>query len=203
MYHTRVLVCWVLSLFALSAAGCVGQSCRQVCCTKPCLTRYNCQRRILVYDPIASRRALDVDPIRTVYNAVDCLLGQAPQTDPNRRILVASAVNLNEVENTSTFGRLTGEFLTTRLAHHGYTVVHLTVRQGSVVINKEGNFILSRDVEKLAQDYNAVAVLVSTYTLAMDKIYMSLKLVDATDSELLAAVDYAIPNGPRTLALLR
>lgn len=144
----------------------------------------------------------DADLIQTTYNAVDCLLQRSSGTDRSKRILVASAVNLNNVRQTSTFGRLIGELLSTRLAHHGYAVVEPTVRQGSVMISDEGQFLLSRNMQDLARDYNAGAVLVSTYTPAQDKVYVSAKLVNADFNTLVAAVDYALPFGPRTKGLL-
>lgn len=155
--------------------------------------------QIAVYDNYGDR---DVDLIQTAYNAIDHLLEQTARVDPARPILVATVVNLDDVEDTSTFGRLTGQFLASRLAHHGFAVVHTTVRQGSVVIKQEGEFLLSRDVQELAADYNAAAVLVSTYTLGLDNVYLSVKLVNAPGSQVVAAVDYAIPKGPRTRSML-
>lgn len=145
----------------------------------------------------------DVDLIQTTYNAVDLLLRRAHRADPNQRILVATVVNLDDVRDTSTFGRLVGQFLSTRLAQQDYSVVHMTVRRGSIVIRRDGEFLLSRDMKELASDSNASAVLVSTYTAAVDKLYVSVKLVDTADSTLIAAVDFSVPSGPRTLALLQ
>ena len=161
----------------------------------------NCTQKITMLEPDGK----DADLIRTTYRAVDCLLCQMPgktAIDPDRRMLVATVVNLDAVNDTSSFGRLIGEFLSGRLAQKGYSVTHLTVRRGSVAINDDGQFLLSRDVKKLAHDHNTGSVLVSTYLLTPDEVYLSLKLVNAEANTLVAAVDFEIPKGPRTSALL-
>jgi TolB-like protein len=180
MYAIRMLAAVCLVAVLLGSIGC------------------NCRSCIVAYDPVHKCVRRDADLIETSYNAVDCLLARTPRTDPNRRILVATTVNLDDLTHTSTFGRVIQEFFATRLAHRGYSVVHMTVRHGSVLINPEGEFLLSRDMKELAEDYNAASVLVSTYTWALDKIYISLKLVDAPTGEVVAAVDYTVPQGPRT-----
>jgi hypothetical protein len=159
-------------------------------------------KSITVIDESPRYTTRDADLIATNYNAVDFLLRGRHADIANKRILVATVVDLDDVCDTSTFGRLTGELLASRLVHHGYAVVHMTVRRDKVVINDEGEFLLSRDMRNLARDFNASAVLVSTYTPTMDRVYLSVKLANAVDGALLAAIDYAIPNGRRTRGLL-
>jgi len=147
----------------------------------------------------------DADLIATTYNAVDCLVDVMPgktAPDPNRRMLVATVVNLDQVERTSTFGRLTSELAVARLAQRGYSVVHLNIRRGSVVINQEGQFLLTRDMRKLMEDYNAGSILVSTYTLAPQRVFMSLRIVNAEACTVVSGVDYALPLGTQTRVLL-
>lgn len=144
----------------------------------------------------------DADLIKTSHNAIDCLLQQAPGLDPTKRVLVATAVDLDNLNRTSRFGRMIGEFLATRLTQRGHMVVHATARKGSLAINEEGQFLLSRDIKKLASDYRTGSVLVSTYSLSPDRVFVSLKLVMAESQCLLSAVDFELPRGPETNALL-
>ncbi|HRX87419.1 MAG TPA: FlgO family outer membrane protein [Phycisphaerae bacterium] len=144
----------------------------------------------------------DADLIQTNYNAVDYLLRGRHGETTNNRVLVATVVDLDNLDGTSTFGRLTGEILATRLVHHGFAVVHMNLRRDEVLINPQGEFLLSRNMHHLAEDFNATAVLVSTYAQTTDKVYVSVKLVNAADGALLAATDYELPKGRRTRALL-
>ncbi|HUW81228.1 MAG TPA: FlgO family outer membrane protein [Phycisphaerae bacterium] len=169
-----------------------------------CAGLMGCTSSIVAYEDLFHiQPRYNVDLIRTTYNAVDALLARAdPSAESPERILVATVVDLDNVENTSTFGRLSGELLAARLAQRGRGVVHATVRQGSVVIKDDGQFLLSRDMRELAEDYQAQAVLVSTYTRAAENVYVSIKLVNAADNALVAAVDYQLPIDPRTASLL-
>ena len=147
----------------------------------------------------------DANLIRTTYNAVDCLLELMPEKsspDPHRRVLVATVVDLDQLESTSTFGRLTGEFIAARLTQKGFSVVHLTIRKASIVVTREGQFLLSRDIKKIAEEHNTGSVLVSTYTLAPYEVFMSLRLVNAEANTMVAAIDFSIPKGPQTKSLL-
>jgi len=97
--------------------------------------------------------------------AVDKLLWCAKDLpDHKSRILVATFVDLDDVTSTSTIGRLMGEAAATRLTQRGYTVVNMKVRANSVAITPAGEFLLSRDVQQLSQDYDARVILVGTYT---------------------------------------
>ena len=70
-------------------------------------------------------------------------------------------------------------------------------------INGSGEFLLSRDMQQLALDYNAGAVLVSTYSVALDKVYVNIQLVNVNHNAVVASTMFDIPLGPRTLSLLR
>lgn len=147
----------------------------------------------------------DADLVRTSYRAVDCLIELTPdkvKINPDRRVLVATAVELDHLYSTSTLGRLLGEFAAARLSQQGYSVVHLTVRQGSVAINDDGQFFLSRDIQKLAANYDTGSVLVTTYTVTPTQVFVSMKLVNAEANTIVSAIDFALPKGPETVALL-
>jgi hypothetical protein len=148
----------------------------------------------------------DADLIKSVQNAVDgVVLRPNPgcvKRDDCARVLVATPVNLDNLRETSTFGRLVGEIVAGRMAHWKYTVVDMNIRQGAVKMMPDGALSLSRDVRELATNYDAALVLVSTYTVALDKVYLSLKLVSIEQNGIIGAVDIAVPKGPRTVALL-
>lgn len=153
---------------------------------------------------VATQPAPNFDLARTIYHTTDRLVRQNPTDNlPSDRVLVATPVNLNNMDDTSTFGRLVNEYLCTRLANHGYEVVHLTVRSESIVINDEGKFLMTTDARNLSADHDAAAILVSTYLIDLKQVHLSFKLVSAADNEILAAVDHSIPKSPHLMTLLR
>ena len=148
----------------------------------------------------------DAELIKTTQNAVDGLVLRPNPgcvvRDKCARVVVATPVNLDDLHETSTFGRLLGEIIAGRMAHWKFTVIHLYLRRGNIQIQEDGAFSLSRDVRELAESYDAELVVVGTYTVATDKIYLSLKIVSVEQNGIISAIDIGIPKGPRTVALL-
>jgi TolB-like protein len=171
---------------------------------------------------------VDANYVRTAYNAISHLLATARPAmgnhtqgtqgllddngmvghdtfDPTRPVLYSTTVNLNDYARTTNFGRLMSEALATAMTQHWRSrVINMNVRQGSIPIEaQQGEFLLSRDARQLALDYNAGAVLVSTYSVAIDKVYINVELVNVHHNAVVAAVMFDIPKGPRTEALLK
>jgi hypothetical protein len=171
------------------------------------------QERILVTEPTVTRLpTYDADYIRTAYNAISQMLATARPAmdggdsfDRNRPVLYSTTVNLNNYGDTSNFGRLQSEALATALTQHWRNkVLKMTLRHGDVeVVPAGGEFLLSREARQLALDYNAGAALVSTYSVALDKVYVNASLVNVDQNAVVASVMFEIPLGPRTLAMLR
>jgi RNA:NAD 2'-phosphotransferase (TPT1/KptA family) len=131
------------------------------------------------------------------YAAIDQLIAQHPHRNEVGRLLVATVVDLNDVNRTSMFGRQMTEYASARLTQLDYDVIHATVRQDHMLVRQDGLFLLSRDIRNLVADYNAKSVVVGTYGLVNDFVFVSLKLVSTVDDSTLAAVDFTIKReGP-------
>ncbi|MDP6601572.1 MAG: FlgO family outer membrane protein [Phycisphaerales bacterium] len=154
---------------------------------------------------------VDANYVKSAYNAISHLLATAHPPiagedafDPRRPLLYATTVDLNNYTQTSNFGRLQAECLATALTQHWLSkVVKMTLRQGTTpIVPREGEYLLSRDVEELAKDYNAGAVMVSTYSVTPDKVYVTVEMINVDYNTVVAAVTYDVPLGPRAIALL-
>ena len=187
------------------------------------------QKHITVLESVQTSKAtVDANYERTAYNAISHMLATArpPQGnhveetqgamddkgmiaadafDSTRPVLYSTAVNLNDYDQTTNFGRLMSEALATALTQHWENkVINMNLRQGGVpIIPRQGEFLLSRDISELAMDFNAGAVMLTTYTVALDKVYVNVELVNVHHNAVVAAVMFDIPLGPRTEALLR
>jgi hypothetical protein len=154
----------------------------------------------------------DADYVRTCYNAISNMLatarpdmGQNDAFDSALPVLYATTVDLNDFDSTTNFGRLVSESLATALTQHWRNkVIKMTLRQGQVpIVPRQGEFLLSREAQEVASDYNAGAVLVSTYSVALDKVYINIELVNVNHNAVVASTMFWVPLGPRTHALLR
>ncbi len=108
-------------------------------------------------------------------------------------ILSTSFVNLDDLKETSTFGRLLGVRVASRFSQHGYRVVELRLSKGSVVIQeKDGEFVLSRETARLEGSHNAQAIILGTYSLGENRIYLSVRLVDIRNNSAISSYDFSM-----------
>ncbi len=146
----------------------------------------------------------DVDLVSYNYAAADALLGRVPWLKERREpLLVASFVNINNMNTSSAFGRMVAEQVGSRFAQQDYTVMEMKLRSEVYIEEGAGEFALSRSVKDLSRAHNAAAVIAGTYAVGKNSVYVSARLIRATDSLVLAAYDYALPLGPDTRALVR
>lgn len=117
--------------------------------------------------------------------------------------IVATLVNIDQLEQSSTLGRVISEQITSRMTQLGFSVVELKVRNGVYMKRNEGEFMLTREIKEVASNHRAQAVIVGTYAESSTLIYINLKLVNPTNSMILAAYDYALPLDRQIRSMLR
>ena len=122
----------------------------------------------------------------------------------NTPILAASFVSVDNLTESSTFGRIISEQISSRLAQHGFRIIEVKLRQGSVFIKKgEGEFMLSRELKDLGDSREIRAVLVGTYAVSEYFIFVSARIVLVEDSSVLTGYDYEVPNDAISRSILK
>ncbi|NBX36524.1 MAG: hypothetical protein EBR10_04775 [Planctomycetes bacterium] len=155
----------------------------------------------------------DANYTETAYRAVQYMLWNARDEivgddafDSTRPVLCAVAVDLNDMNKTTNFGRLMGQSLKTALqAQRSNKIIEVDLRQAYIPIvqgENAGEFLLSRNLLTLAPRFNAGAALVSTYSIALNKVYVTVELINVDQNVIVAAHQFEVPIGPRTWALL-
>ena len=102
------------------------------------------------------------------------------------RLIVTTLVNLDDLRQTSRFGRTMSEAMATQLFQHGYGVVELRKAARIMVEDHHGEMVLSRDAARLAGEYEANAVLAGTYAMTPKTVIINVKLLDASSQEVLS-----------------
>ena len=110
----------------------------------------------------------------------------------NGPTIVATLVDIKNLEQTSNFGRITSELLASRLSQLGVEVLEIKLRHTVFIRQNEGEFMLTREVQELAATHKVAAVLVGTYTENGQSVFVSLKLVRPEDGMILTAYDYSL-----------
>ncbi|MEJ5364648.1 MAG: FlgO family outer membrane protein [Desulfosoma sp.] len=179
------VLCVVLGI-AVAAAGCA--------CQRPCGTSVG------AFGPVEAGGNV----VSAAYRIADAMAGNLRDpVGPDRTILVATFVDVNDLTKSSPFGRIFGEHVASRLAQKGYRVMELKLRQNSIFMeNTKGEFLLSRDVKDVSTTHNAWAVVVGTYAASSDRAYVSARMVRAADGVVIGASDGAVLMSPRALAAM-
>lgn len=139
------------------------------------------------------------------YTAVAELMKRYPVAVPpsNAPFIVATLVNIDQLEQSSTLGRLISEQVASRMTQLGYGVLELKVRNGIYMKRNEGELLLTREIKEVATTHNAQAVVVGTYAESSNLVYVNLKIVNPATSVVLAAYDYALPLDKQIQSLIR
>lgn len=155
-----------------------------------------------VFEP-ATSASVASSPLLASYSAADALLrnlGHFP--DLKRPILVATLVNINDMQTSSAFGRMSSEQIGSRLANSGLPVAEIKLRESILVEEGRGELMLSRNAREIARARGAQAVVVGTYATGKDAVYVNVRLVSAMDGRILSSHDYVVPMTRDVTALL-
>ncbi len=146
----------------------------------------------------------DSNLIAINHSAAENLLALTSSTlSKSQPVLVASFVDVDNLESSSTFGRMASEQIASKLSQSGYQVIEMKFRNSVFIKEQSGEFILSRQLLDLSSEYNAQAVLAGTYAIGAESVWVTSKLIRTIDGVILSSYDYVLPIGPDTKALLR
>jgi TolB-like protein len=154
--------------------------------------------------PAARSDVWDGNLVTVGYTIADQLADNGSQSiGSSDTLIVASFVNVNNLEESSSFGRMIAEQIASRFAQRGHRVIEMKLRQTSIFISEgKGEFMLSRDLREISRTHNASAVVVGTYADGGNRLYVSARIVRPTDNLILAACDYGIPMATNTMSVM-
>jgi len=159
--------------------------------------REKAEHKILLAATENNIRLVDVndDVITSAnYKAADYLIEKLPEEMfSNSPLLVASFVNLDDLKQSSTFGRMVSEQISSRFKQRGYTAIEMKLRTTIFIKEGSGEFLLSRELSEISTKHHAQAVVVGSYAAASDRVYLTVRVINVTDSRILASYDYNIP----------
>ncbi|MCP4341044.1 MAG: hypothetical protein GY799_19690 [Desulfobulbaceae bacterium] len=146
--------------------------------------------------PLESILGANTNLINFSYNIADNLAKRAippliPR-HPDMPILVTTFVDNNDLEKTSHFGRVLQEHIASRLVQLGYTVREMKFSNTLKIKPKSGETILSRDLAQLNPDQEAQAILAGTISKTNKILYISARLINPINNNILATDDYQL-----------
>lgn len=116
---------------------------------------------------------------------------------------VTTFVNIDDLYASSTFGRMVGEQLMSELAMKGFDVVELRHADALQFLDTSGEFALSRDVRAVRGHRNLAAVVVGTYVVSPERVYVNARLIEPSTSLVLSAGSVEMSKTRELAKLLR
>ncbi|MBF0439911.1 MAG: hypothetical protein HQL93_12440 [Magnetococcales bacterium] len=148
----------------------------------------------------------EVDLIRMSHALSDALVAELKKNHPSfhqrKPIIVTSFVNRNFLDSTSELGNLIADHVASRLTQQGFTVVEPKMRKSLAIRQNQGEFILSRDIEKISQENKAYAVVTGTYTETREVLDFTSRIIALNSRQVLASVDAKMPISGNTRDML-
>jgi TolB-like protein len=127
------------------------------------------------------------------YQAADALLAQLNgKLVLNKPLIMATVVNIDSLEQTTTLGRLVSEQLSTRLAQGGLSMLEMKLRNSVYLKRNQGELMLTREIGEVATTHNAQAIVVGSYAETSDMVFINIKVIQPTTNFVLAGHDYVL-----------
>ncbi len=136
------------------------------------------------------------DIIDISYKATDVLIENLSiNISKTMPILVTSFANIDNLEESSTLGRLLAEQIASRMSQKGYSVVEIKLSRDSLFIKERtGEFILSRKSDNISEQFNAHYVIVGTYSVGGASVYASARIVRVSDNLIVSSSDFKLES---------
>lgn len=127
------------------------------------------------------------------YAAADALLSQlGGRLAADKPLIMATLVNIDALDQSSTLGRLVSEQISSRLAQGGLRMLEMKLRTSVYMKRHMGEMMLTREVGEVAHNHNAQAVVVGSYAETSDAVFVNVKVVHPQSNQVLAANDFVL-----------
>ncbi len=120
---------------------------------------------------------------------------------PEMPILVTTLVNNDDLTQTSRFGRVLQEHIRSRLVQLGFTVKEIKLTNTLQIYPRSGESMLSRDLSLLAGAQQAQAIFTGTISHTDSTMYISTRLINPLNSNIIASDDYKLCMDDNILAM--
>jgi TolB-like protein len=124
----------------------------------------------------------------TIIDIADQLFKTNYNKDVKTRIILTSFVDLNNLEKTTTFGRLISESMFNELHIREFKVTDFR-GQDAVSVNEDGEFHITRDTEKLKESLEEIEfILVGTYVkFENQSLLINARIMDSISGDVVSS----------------
>lgn len=118
-------------------------------------------------------------------------------------IAVTTFVEIDNLYQSSTFGRILAEQLISELSMKGYNVTEIRLSDAVQIIENEGELGLSREINTLRPQQNLSGLVVGTYAVSDKRVYINARLIDPGSSRIISVGSVEMSKDKEISQLLR
>ncbi|MBE9399379.1 hypothetical protein IOQ59_19120 [Pontibacterium sp. N1Y112] len=111
----------------------------------------------------------------------------------DKPIISASFANIDDLTTSSTFGRMASEVISSGMTARGYRVIEVKMRDSLFIKQRAGEFMLSRNLQNISEEHDAQAVMLGTYAIGGNSLYVNARLVRTIDNIIIGSHDFMLP----------
>jgi len=108
-------------------------------------------------------------------------------------VVVGSIADIADVNHSTPLGNAIADLVRSRLVQHGIPVIDMRLRSAVQLSPSQGELALSRNRHQVYPPPAAGIICAGTYAVARATVFVSLKMMNATNAEILAAADFSLP----------
>ena len=145
----------------------------------------------------------DVDLVQVSYDAAKTLQEKLRKPLPqNGLIVVSTIVNVDNLNETSSFGRIVSDQIASAFNNSGYRIMAMEMPTELFVEEEDGLLRLSDKTEQVLGTHNAAALVIGVFAPGRRTAYVSLLVVDIETKTIISSTDFSVPMGPDAKVLL-
>lgn len=118
-------------------------------------------------------------------------------------IVVSTLVNVDDLNQTSAFGRIVSDQIASVFNNAGYRIMGMEMPTAVFVKEEDGMLHLSDETREILEKHNASALVVGVFAAGRRTAYVSLRIVDLATKNIISFTDFSVPMGPDARVLLK
>jgi TolB-like protein len=111
----------------------------------------------------------------------------------NKTLVILSIVNINNFKQASNFGRYISEDLIHAMKIKGFNILDYKATN-SIYMNRNGEYIFSRDLRNLKKERNITYALSGTYTIYKDSVTINCRIIDISSGIVVSTAQITVPK---------
>ena len=146
----------------------------------------------------------DVDLIPLSQQAVKNLLTKSKNIPAKgSMIVISSFVNVNKLKETSSFGRIVSSQMASAFFNSGYRIRAMELPTELCVQSNNGFLQLSPEARSALKKQGASALVVGVFAPGSRTAYVTVRMLDIDNQEVISSTDFSVPMGMDAQVLLR